>query len=66
VKGAQMDEGVKALYINLLGFKLSPKRIFTDWNRYKMAAAMAKVDLPSGNKYLYPDYVKMAVKYEVK
>lgn len=58
-----MDHDVKMLYINLLGHNKTPKQIFTDWNVYKAALFTAiggKLNPP------YPDYVKMAIRYEAK
>ena len=57
-----MDKAVRRLYINLLGFKISPRQIFTDWNKYRAAATSI------GHRVIpkYPEYVRMAVRYEVK
>ena len=57
-----MDGGVRALYINLLGFKLSPKEMFRDWNIYKHAAQSVNHKPVK----LYPKYIMMAMKYEAK
>lgn len=58
-----MDNGVKHLYINLLGHKKSPKQIFSDWNIFKEVAART---IPRSGVVFYPKYVRMAVKYEAK
>ena len=40
--------------------------MFADWNKFKMACHMSKVDMPQGNEYLYPNYLKMAMRYKAK
>lgn len=58
-----MDNGVKHLYVNILGRKRSPKQIFGDWNIFK--EVVARTTKRSGVVF-YPKYVRMAVKYEAK
>jgi hypothetical protein len=61
MKGTRMDKSVRLLYVNILGFNKNPKQIFNDWNKFKLAAWSSDHEVPT-----YPEYVRMAVKYEVK
>ena len=58
-----MNDELKDLYVYILGRRKSPKQMFSDWNKFKLACSMAKVDRPEGNRFLYPKYVRMAIKY---
>ena len=57
-----MSYDIRLLYINLVGYKKNPKQIFSEWNKYKAALLSMDITLDP----IYPKYVKMAIKYEIK
>ena len=60
-----MNSDVKKIYINLIKYKKSPKHIFQDWNRVREVANLIKYAELSTGKILYPEYIRMLMRYRV-